>query len=143
MPRRSLNDSEVLRDMSGDDEELEELRRQTDRGSRIDEAADQEAQHELASAIQSELEAIDDGDRQKTLSAWDGPLAALMTTLEDRPDDLEQVVQGIERELDVGLEDPKRSEILALLMRVGLQETAPDLADALRDAVQEHATRGL
>jgi len=129
--------------MSGNDDELEQLREQTERGSRIEEAAGQEAQRELARAIRQELEVIDEGDRQKTLSAWDGPLAALMATLEERPEDLDRVIEGVERELGITLDDPKRSRILALLMRVGLQQTAPDLADALRDAVQEHATREL
>lgn len=129
--------------MSGNDDELEQLREQTDRGSRIEEAAGQEAQRELAQAIQEALEEIEDGDQQKTLSAWDGPLAALMIALDERPDDFERIVTGIEREHGIDIEDPKRSEVLAQLMRVGLQETAPDVAEALRDAVQEHATRSL
>lgn len=129
--------------MSGNDDELEDLRRRTDQGSRIEEEADQQAQNELATAIQEALEEIEDGDQQKTLSAWDGPLAALMIALEERPEDFQRIVTGIEREHGIEIEDPKRSEVLAQLMRIGLQETAPSVAEALRDAVQEHATRGL
>jgi nitrate reductase assembly molybdenum cofactor insertion protein NarJ len=125
------------------DDDLEDLRKQTERGTRIETAADEDDLATFRDAIGEHLEAIDAGDKQKTLSAWDGPLAAFVAALEDDPERYDAVADAIAEELDVALEDPKKSELLALTLRVGFQQVAPKEMEALREAVREDATKGL
>lgn len=125
------------------DEDLEDLKRRTDTGSRIDEADSAEERRQLKEAIQGELEKIDAGERQKTVSVWDGPLAALIAALEERPADMERVGEQLQAELDVEVDEIDRSEVLRLALRAGFQGAAPDVMDTLRSAIQEQATKGL
>jgi len=76
-------------------------------------------------------------------SAWDGPLAALVAALEEDPERYEKVADAIGEELGVDVDEPKKSELLALTLRVGFQHVATEEMDALREAVREDATKGL
>lgn len=126
-----------------EDEELAALREQTSQGDRIDQAASAEQKQVLVEAIIEELEAIDAGEQQKTLSVWDGALAAFIRALEDNPDQLEAVGHSLQQRLGTDTAEIDRSEVLRLALRLGFQEAAPEEFDAVRDAVQKHATKGL
>ena len=126
-----------------EDEELAALREQTSQGDRIDQAASAEQKQALAEAIVEELEAIDAGEQQKTLSVWDGALAAFIRALEDNPDQMEAVGHSLQQRLGTDTAEIDRSEVLRLALRLGFQEAAPEEFDAVRDAVQKHATKGL
>lgn len=126
-----------------EDEELAALREQTSQGDRIDQAASAEQKQVLVEAIVEELEAIDAGEQQKTLSVWDGALAAFIRALEDNPDQLEVVGHSLQQRLGTDTAEIDRSEVLRLALRLGFQEAAPEEFDAVRDAVQKHATKGL
>jgi sirohydrochlorin ferrochelatase len=126
------------------DDELEQLREQTSTGDRLDEASAEQDQHELQEAILTELEAIDAGEKQKTVSVWDGPVAALLGALEDRDDDLVETGEQLRDALGVEADDePDRSEVLRLALRLGFETGAPDKLDATRAAVEEHASQRL
>ena len=131
--------------MSGDEEDadLAALREQTSQGDRLDEAGSAEQKQALVDDIVSELEAIDGGEQQKTVSVWDGNLAAFIRALEDNPDRMEDVGQALQQRLDVDVGEADRSDILRLALRLGFQEAAPDEFDAVREAVGKQATRGL
>ena len=131
--------------MSGDEEDadLAALREQTSQGDRLDEASSAEQKQALVDDIVSELEAIDGGEQQKTVSVWDGNLAAFIRALEDNPDRMEDVGQALQQRLDVDVGEADRSDILRLALRLGFQEAAPDEFDAVREAVGKQATRGL
>lgn len=126
-----------------EDDELAALREQTSQGDRIDQAASAEQKQVLVEAIVEELEAIDAGEQQKTLSVWDGALAAFIRALEDNPDQLEAVGHSLQQRLGTDTAEIDRSEVLRLALRLGFQEAAPEEFDAVRDAVQKHATKGL
>jgi hypothetical protein len=126
-----------------EDDELAALREQTSQGDRIDQAASVEQKQILVEAIVEELEAIDDGDQQKTLSVWDGALASFVRALEANPDQMEAVGHSLQQRLDTDTEEIDRSEVLRLALRLGFREAAPEEFDALRDAVQKHATKRL
>ena len=126
-----------------EDEELAALREQTSQGDRIDQAASAEQKQALSEAIVEELEAIDAGEQQKTLSVWDGALAAFIRALEDNPDQLEAVGHSLQQRLGTDTAEIDRSEVLRLALRLGFQEAAPEEFDAVRDAVQKHATKDL
>ena len=131
--------------MSGDEEDVDlaALREQTSQGDRLDEAGSVEQKQALVDDIISELEAIDGGEQQKTVSVWDGNLAAFISALEDNPDRMEDVGQALQQRLDVDVGEADRSDILRLALRLGFQEAAPDEFDAVREAVGKQAKRGL
>lgn len=129
--------------MSDQDDDLAALREQTSQGDRIEQAPAEEAKHDLVEDIIEELEAIDAGDQQKTISVWDGHLAAFVRALESNPDRLDEVGHALQRRLGLDEGDVDRSEILRLALRLGFQEAAPTELEAVREAVREEATKGL
>ncbi|MFC6943245.1 hypothetical protein ACFQE8_25365 [Salinirubellus sp. GCM10025818] len=126
-----------------DDDDLATLREQTSHGDRLDEAPAAEQRQAFVDAIVAELEAIERGDQQKTVSVWDGPLAAFIRALEDNPDRLEEVGHALQRELDLDEHDVERSEVLRLALRLGFKKAAPEAFEAVREAAQQQATKGL
>jgi hypothetical protein len=129
--------------MMSDDDELAALREQTSQGDRIDEASAAEERQNLVEDIVAELEAIEQGDQQKTVSVWDGHLAAFIRALEENPDRLEDVGHSLQQRLGVDESEADRSQILRLALRLGFQEAAPDEFEAVREAAREQATKGL
>ncbi|MHC3382167.1 hypothetical protein [Haloarcula sp. H-GB5] len=119
------------------EEDIEELKAQTQKGRRTDAAAN-EQQGELSEDIQEQLEAIDDGDR-KTLAIRDESLAALFGALVERDDDLDAAVETLADAAGRDVDDSTKSELLRLAARVGLQEAAPELWDELLEAKKARA----
>lgn len=126
-----------------EDDELAALREQTSHGDRIDEATAEEEKRELVEDIIAELEAIDAGNQQKTISVWDGHLAAFVRALESNPNQLDDVGHALQRRLDLDEEDIDRSDLLRLALRLGFQEAAPEEFEAVREAARKQATKGL
>lgn len=124
------------------EEELQELREQTDVGTRIQgkRSAD-DAEAILEDTIVDILGAIDDGEVSKTLSLRDERLTALLRGLEETGN-LDDVGNELREELGREHTDEAidRSEALRLAVRVGLQEAAPDTVEAARDAYARHAS---
>lgn len=126
------------------DDDLEALREQTSHGDRIDEAANEEATQDFVADIVAELDAIEAGDEQKTISVWDGPLAAFIRALEENPDRMDAVGEALQQRLDIEPdEEVGRSEVLRLALRLGFEQAAPNEFEAVRDAAREHATKRL
>lgn len=127
--------------MSSDDdvdEELAELREQTDPGTRAAEATPDDSD-ELEDAIVATLRAIDRGEVSKTLSLRDERLTALVRGLEET-DDLDAAGQALREHLDRDDTDEiDRSEFLRLAVRAGLQEAAPDVLDTAKQANGRYA----
>lgn len=129
-----------------DDEELERLKEQTNSGDRLDESATGDDTDALREDIVTYLGEIDDGDRQKTVSVWDGELTALFTALGngEHDEELADLGRQLREEFDIQkAERPNRSEVLSLCLRLGLREAAPEYSETLREAVKEHATADL
>ncbi|WP_135823222.1 hypothetical protein [Halostella litorea] len=126
-----------------EDDDLAELRKQTEQGDRIDEAATEQEKQALVEDILAELEAIDAGEQQKTVSVWDGHLAAFVRALEENPDRMEDVGHALQQRLGLDESEPDRSDVLRLALRLGFQEAAPDQFEAVREAARKQATKGL
>lgn len=130
--------------MSEDDIDLDELKRQTSHGDRLDSNADNDAQQELKAAVLDELEQIDAGEKQKTVSIWDAPTAAYVRALIEHPEHRDEVGQSLRRQLDVDAEGSiERSELVRLALRLGLQQANADKFEILGEAVRERALEGL
>jgi hypothetical protein len=129
-----------------EDPDLDELKRQTSHGDRLDEAADVDRRARFRESLREELAAIDAGDRQKTVSVWDGNVAALLAALEgeDHRDELEDLGERLADQLDTDApDDVDRSDILRLTLRAGLQAAAPEYLEDLRDALAKQAASDL
>jgi hypothetical protein len=121
-------------------------------GDRLDNVREESAsgRDELKEAMLAALAEIDAGDRQKTVSLWDGNLAALFAGLEANDearrdvarafaDDLEAQEQGTVPS-DVDPDAPDRSDVLRLALLHALNDAAPEYLDILREALQERAS---
>lgn len=133
---------------TGDDDdtadELAALREQTTHGDRLDEAANSEASSAFIETLVAELDAIDAGETQKTVSVWDGSFAAFLHALEAHPEQLDAVGTDLQAALDGDTDEPvDRSEIIRLALRVGLKEASPETFAALQEGVQRHAVNQL
>lgn len=127
--------------MTGTDDELEELREQTDVGTRAEsETASGEAS-DLEDAIVTLLSEVENGDVSKTLSVRDEQLAALIRGLEET-ENLDDIGQSLKENLgrDGDADGTDRSELLRLAVRLGLQEAAPGVIETARDANARHAS---
>ncbi|WP_434531937.1 hypothetical protein ACODNH_23560 (plasmid) [Haloarcula sp. NS06] len=128
--------------MTETDDELEELREQTDVGTRAEAETTNDETSELEDAIVTLLGEVESGDVSKTLSVRDEQLAALIRGLEET-DSLADVGTPLKEEL--GRDDDKdvtdRSELLRLAVRLGLQQAAPEVVETARDANARHASK--
>ena len=130
--------------MSDDsDPELDALRRQTSHGDRLDEAPREDERRDLQGTIREELAAIDSGERQKTVSVWDGDLAAFVAALDQEANAEHRAAVGHALREALGRADDDsdvdRSEVLRLALRLGFAEAAPEYLDTLREAIGDHA----
>lgn len=126
-----------------DDDELQRLREQTAESDRLDAAETQEHHHALVKTLVDELEKIDQDDRSKTVSVWDGPTAAYLAALDDDDEARAELAEGLGDALDQPVDDPDRSDLLRQLIRLGLRTAAPEHVDALREAVRDQAVESL
>lgn len=119
------------------EEEIEALKEQTQKGRRTDAAADEQPA-ELSEDIMAELEAIDNGDR-KTLAIRDESLAALFGALVDRESDLDDAVNQLADAAGRDADTATKSELLRLAARVGLQSATPELWEQVLEAKKARA----
>ncbi|MCF2165404.1 hypothetical protein PNP85_13065 [Halobacterium salinarum] len=123
------------------DDELEQLRQQTDVGTRAQEATPSDESTDLEDAMVTLLAAVEAGETSKTLSVRDARLTALVRALEETGE-LEEVGTDLQEALgrEAAPDAIDRSEVLRLAVRLGLQEAAPDLLETARDAYGRHAS---
>lgn len=125
-----------------DDLTKEELRAQTERGSRLDTEKQKQDENTLSNAILAELDNIDSGEKAKTLSVRDGNLAAILYALEER-DEMAEIGTQLQKELGRPLDSDAvtRSAVLAMAARIGLQEAAPEVVEAAKEAQKERVSQ--
>jgi|AntDeeMinimDraft_5_1070356.scaffolds.fasta_scaffold02361_9 hypothetical protein len=118
--------------MSGDDLQIPDGMND-DRGSSLDEEA--KATERFVDDLAVALGAVDRGDVAKTVSFRDERTAALFRALGENQPELQQAID--EARAAAGVDDDSegdRSELLRLLVRIGLNEVTPELADAEKQA---------
>jgi len=127
--------------MTETDDELKELREQTDVGTRAEAETTDDGASELEDAIVTLLSEVQSGDVSKTLSVRDEQLAALIRGLEET-ESLDDVGAPLKEALgrDDGEDVTDRSELLRLAVRLGIQEAAPEVVETARDASARHAS---
>ncbi|CAJ51117.1 hypothetical protein [Haloquadratum walsbyi] len=122
------------------DKKLEELRNEESTGNRLD-RDDPESQPEFADVLEEALESIDQGESSNTITAYDPKLAAVLQALEE-DDRMEDVFEQLQEAYDgnSGLQNPSRSALIRLAVRVGLQEGSDNLLADLEEAVNRRQT---
>jgi len=108
------------------DDEIEELRRQTEKGDRIDERTGSDG-GDLADDILDTLQE----QENPTVSVWWPPFAALVEVMEERPEVRERLAAAL------GMDEPEsaeRSDILKAIIRTRIRDVDPDLWDEVTDA---------
>lgn len=122
------------------DDKLNELREEESKGNRLD-RDDPQSQPDFVDALDEALEAISQGELSDTITAYDPKLAAVLQALEDddRMDDVFEELQDA-YDGDSGLQNPSRSAIIRLAVRVGLQEGTESVLDDLEEAVSRRQT---
>lgn len=130
--------------MSDDvDDKLEELRDEESPGNRLD-RDDPQSQPAFADVLEEALESIDQGESSNTITAYDPKLAAIFQALEedDRMDDIfDQLQEAYDG--NSGLQNPSRSALIRLAVRVGFQEGSDGILDELEEAVNRRQTTTL
>ncbi len=124
---------------------LDELRDATERGDRNDESS-ADAEAGLVDEIVTALEAVEAGDRPKTIAVRDQPIAALLAVLDEEGNEAAMVAVGQALEDALGKEPSDsfdRSEVVRLAVRVGLQTATPEKMDELGEAIGTHAQQNL
>lgn len=110
-----------------------------EKGNRFASDADRE---EFKDELRAELEAIKEGEKQKTMSVWDGDMAAVIRALEDG-DELtdrgEEVGKKLQKALgrDENVDKLDRSELMRMTFRLGLKNAAPNVVDDLLEVKKE------
>lgn len=122
------------------DDKLNELREEESKGNRLD-REDPNSQPDFVDAIDEALEAISQDELSDTITAYDPNLAAVLHALEEdeRMDEVFAQLQDA-YEGDSGLQNPSRSAIIRLAVRVGLQEGTDSVLDDLEEAVSRRQT---
>lgn len=124
-------------------DDLEELKRKTQRGDRNDEV-ENELSRDFVDEIVEAIEDVDCGDRPKTIAVRDRPIAALLVALDESDDEMKNVGHALEECLGRDLSTEfDRSEIARLAFRVGLETVAPEKMAELSDAIGRHAQQNL
>jgi len=126
-----------------DADSLEDLRQQSENTDRVSAATDE--QSSLEDDLLDHITGVKEGDEATQVGVRDSRLVALANTLDEREDDYDEVVSGLEEvvESTPDLQAGTKSYLLALLARAGLQECAPDVLDEVEGAVAEYAKREL
>lgn len=126
--------------MTDADDELEQLRQQTDVGTRAQSSPPSDDGSDLEDAMVTLLADVEGGEIGKTLSVRDARLTALVRALEET-DGLDDVGAALREELgrEGDAEEFDRSEILRLAVRLGLRQAVPEVLDTARDAYSRHA----
>lgn len=122
------------------DERLEELRNQESRGNRLD-RDDPQSKPDFAGTIESALDAVENGDQQDTITAYDPKLAALLHAL-DEDQQMDDVFEQLKTAYDgdSGVDQVSRSAIIRLAIRVGLQEGTETTLEDLGRAIERRQT---
>lgn len=111
------------------------------KGSRVSSALDdngEENEDTLKAAIVEAFDAIEDGERSKTLSVRDDQLAALVHGVE-ADDRLDGVGEAFANELDREPADEyDRSEVLRLALRYAFHDVTEDVVETATEAQAEH-----
>jgi len=117
------------------EEEIQRLKEQTSKGKRTHSA---DTSIELKEkTMQRQFEKIEDGELSKTISVRDEFIAALLHAAEENEEIREQLVAGLEAELDKEIEY-NRSEVLRLAIRHAMMNAEGRLWNLLGTAYTEH-----
>lgn len=121
------------------DEDVDQLRQQTRTGDRASmTSVDDGFEDDLLDAVAARNES----GAQRSVSIWDGDIAALLDALEENPERAEQLVERASEQFDISAaDDVDRSELVRVLIISGLAAVDPEVKESWRDAIGEYASQ--
>lgn len=120
------------------DKDIEQLREETSPGDRTEmTTVDDAFEEDLLEAIAERNET----GAQKSVSIWDGNIAALLDALEENPERVEQLVDRASERYEISVGEVDRSEIVRVLLISGLAAVDPEVQESWRDAIGEYASQ--
>lgn len=124
-----------------DETDIEELKEQSQKSSRVSAAAKQTESKTRHDHLVAQFKSVRCGDVSKTLSFRDEFAAGLLRATEADEDLEEDLAANLRAALDEeGEPASDRSELLRQAVRVGLSEAAPELVDDAKSAYAEAVT---
>lgn len=121
-----------------DDKDLDQLQEETSTGDRAQiESVDSGFEDDLFEAVAERNET----GATKSVSIWDGDIAALLDALEENPDRVEQLVEKASENYDISVDDVDRSEIVRVLLISGLAAVDPEVKNSWREAIGKYASQ--
>jgi len=129
--------------MNDDDPDLEALKEASNPGTRTG-AQSTAPQNEFVEEIKAAIAEKNQPKVSKSVAVWDGNLAGLLEALDNDETRMEETVETLAGELDREVDGTAdKSEVLRLLLLLGLAEGLPELHEQWRDAVGELAKEQL
>jgi len=127
-----------MNDDTTEDIDLEQVERDTRTGDHADlEAVDDQFEDDLFEAVQDRNET----GAQRSVSIWNGNIAALLDALEDNPERAEQLVEKAGNQYDISVDELDRSEVVRVLIISGLAAVDPELKESWTGAIGKHASQ--
>lgn len=119
---------------------LEELREQAQTGDRLDDdSGGEDSEQSLKDAFLDVLEAIEDDQTLKQVSARDETLAVLVRGLEQCENEGQDALDRLHDELGGRDNDFSRQEVVVSLALLGARDHLEEVIEALGDAKADHA----
>lgn len=125
--------------MTDNTEKAEELLKQskTQKRHETDPGGEEPDQESLANAVADAYGRIESGEMHQNLSLRDADLAALVAGL-DETGRLESVGRRAAERLDRDVEVDSRARLVAVLVRLALDEVAPEEVEAAKAGKKQH-----
>ena len=124
-----------MTDSGAGDNSLEDLRKATESGSKIDET---EPDREFVETLVEALSQTDTARSNLNLTVNDPELWALFQALESDSERYREFREA----LDLDPESGSREPVLRALLRIGVVNADPELAEEMRAALAERASEG-
>lgn len=138
--------------MTGDDRDLEDLQRSSTFGDRDDtnsdpyrqqREGDKDEERDPLEEMFDRLVDVREGDRTPSIGGRDDLFAAYLDYLKANPERMEAVCEELAGELEhpPKVDTDEKASVIRLLLRIGLQEGAPDEYKLITEANAEYARR--
>lgn len=109
-------------------------------GDRLDQEA--ESDSDFVDDLADMIGAVQTGDKRNSITVRDQHTAALFHTLAEHPEQLQDTLDAVRERVDAESKgEGNRTELFTRLLRAGIRDVAPELADAEMEARRKRLER--